>query len=92
MPTETDQRVANAKAIVLAVLSGRVNPESDPAAFDEDSVYVSVRITEQHDPEWLLRTLVETEVTSQGVVYVLECLGPLRPRAEALIRPAGNAG
>jgi hypothetical protein len=90
MPTELEQRITNAKAIVLSVLAGRITPEGDPAAFDEDSVYLSVRIAEQNDPEWLLRSIAEAERTPDGLSQVITCMGPLRPQAESIISPGGS--
>lgn len=74
MPTEHEQRIANAKAIVLEVLAGRLTPERNPAAFEEDSVYISVRIAETHDPEWLLQSIAAADEAKGGIKYVLECM------------------
>ena len=88
MLTEPEQRIANAKAIVLAVLAGRLTPEINPAAFEEDSVYISVRIAETHDPEWLLQSIAAADKATGGVRYVLECMSELRNEAEALLASA----
>jgi hypothetical protein len=85
MQTESDQRIAQAKHLVLSVLAGKITPESDPSTFEEDIVYICVQIAETHAPEWLLQAIAETDPSSAGIRHVLESMGPLRERAEGLI-------
>ncbi len=91
MQWEFEQRLADAKATVLGVLSGRITPEARRADFDEDVVYFSVRAAEIHDPAWLLQVIAESAQTGTDpatISLVLDCMGPLRPQAEGLIHRA----
>lgn len=88
MPSEIEQRLANAKGIVAAVLAGQMTPETDPWAFEEDTVYLSIRLIELYDPDWLLRIMAASEETGaapEAIQHVLNSMGPLRQQAEALI-------
>lgn len=88
MSDERQQRIANAQAMVSSVLNGSLTPERDSARFDEDIVYMSVRIAEQHEPEWLLAQIATANPDDAGVAHVLDCMGPLRERAETLCEQA----
>jgi hypothetical protein len=85
MPTEFEQRTANAKSVVLSVLAGELTPENNQPAFDDDVVYISVRTVETREPEWLIQAIAEADPSSEGIRHVLECMAHLRERAEALI-------
>lgn len=90
MENEFQQRVNNAKSIVLSVLSGKVSPEDNPALFEEDSVYLSVQTAELHDPRWLLAAIAQYGGLQGGITVqrVLECMGPLREQVETPPSPS----
>ena len=66
-------RVAQSKSLVQDVLAGRKTPDSDPAVFEDDLLYLAVGVLRQQDLAWLEARLSEG---GAGSSLVRACLPP----------------
>jgi hypothetical protein len=59
-------RLEIAREMIIKVLKGDITYETDRMVFDEDLLYLNVRLLEQHDFEWLQLELAKPEHNEQA--------------------------
>jgi len=66
----------SAKTLVVEVLEGKVTPESHPAVFDDDVLYMRVRFLETEAKDWLFAELKNDRYMPAYREEITACLSP----------------
>tara|TARA_Y100001934_G_C11827743_1_gene529111 strand:- start:68 stop:313 length:246 start_codon:yes stop_codon:yes gene_type:complete len=72
----SDDFMQDAKTLVVEVLEGKVRPESHPAVFEDDLLYMRVRFLETEAKDWLFTELKNDRYMREYRDEVIACLSP----------------
>ena len=91
----TGERLAAAKKLVQQILEGSVTPTTHAQMFDEDAVFLTVRLLEQEDPAWLIQALRERDTIAylarrEPIVMATGGGAILAPENRRLLRDTGT--
>jgi hypothetical protein len=68
------ERLQAARELVDNVIAGRVTPDSDPAVFNDDLLYMAVGMLEQLDQAWLYERFDDDDAAAERLTHVANCL------------------
>jgi hypothetical protein len=72
---------SGAKDTVMQVLTGKLSPETHPAIFADDLLYLKIGFLENTTPGWLIEALSNTTHPIENRKHCIVCLSPERREA-----------
>ena len=80
------ERLAQAREMIDGVLQGKITAQTHPAVFQDDLLYLNVRLVEQGDWPWLQGRLGDKGVPRERRLEIVSNLSPAGRRAvQALV-------